>query len=511
MQPPSLFGGSNLPWLKGHLEYLSDAYDEEHDLDDSEFQKKFVDIIPPHWTVCSLTMDPITEELYVVRLQAEVTPTVVKLPLQRSGIRPNAEGESIDYTSAVEELKQIISDSDKTISNAKYHTEKSAVNEWWKKRMQLDLQLKRLLNTIEGDWFGGFKGLLCGNYHEDEEGLNKFQRKINQLMHNFVYDLPSTGGEKEKSQKTMDINLEMCRVFLRLGSDPSSRDIDDIIYFLLSCYTSHGIAVDTFRADLAQVKKSYCKSIETMEIVQDNHVILITDKHLHQLPWESLPILRPQSVSRIPCLSFLRDRIMRNLASMDDDADTWSEVTINCKKTCYILNPSGDLMHTQNEFEAAFKSMDGWQGLIQEKPLEHRWQSMLESRDLYLYFGHSAGQSIIRGQNIKKLKQCPVAILMGCSSGTLMDKGEYDPDGYIMNYLLGGSPAVVANLWDVTDKSIDQLTGKMLNTWGLLKQNANRSTVSLVEAVSSSRDACTLPYLIGAAPIVYGVPVYIKS
>ncbi|KAI7850532.1 peptidase family C50-domain-containing protein, partial [Circinella umbellata] len=123
------------------------------------------------------------------------------------------------------------------------------------------------------------------------------------------------------------------------------------------------------------------------------------------------------------------------------------------------------------------------------------------------YFGHSAGQSIIRGQNIKKLKHCPVAILMGCSSGTLVDKGEYDTDGYIMNYLLGGSPAVVANLWDVTDKSIDQLTGKMFNTWGLLKNNNNNTNnnISLVEAVSSSRDACTLPYLIGAAPIIYGI------
>ena len=74
------------------------------------------------------------------------------------------------------------------------------------------------------------------------------------------------------------------------------------------------------------------------------------------------------------------------------------------------------------------------------------------------------------------------------------------------------SPAVVANLWDVTDKSIDQLTGKMFNTWGLLKNNTgnNNNNVSLVEAVASSRDACTLPYLIGAAPIVYGIPVYIK-
>lgn len=54
------------------------------------------------------------------------------------------------------------------------------------------------------------------------------------------------------------------------------------------------------------------------------------------------------------------------------------------------------------------------------------------------YFGHSAGQSIIRGSKIRHLRKGPVAILMGCSSGSLISQGEFDPDGYIMNFLLGG-------------------------------------------------------------------------
>jgi separase len=32
--------------------------------------------------------------------------------------------------------------------------------------------------------------------------------------------------------------------------------------------------------------------------------------------------------------------------------------------------------------------------------------------------------------------------------------------------------------------------------------------MSLVEAAAKSRDACILRYLNGAAPVVYGVPVY---
>lgn len=121
---------------------------------------------------------------------------------------------------------------------------------------------------------------------------------------------------------------------------------------------------------------------------------------------------------------------------------------------------------------------------------------------------------------------------MGCSSAALSSKGEYDPDGYINNYLLAGrwdsnscywvntetdvvfpySPAVVGNLWDVTDKSIDQFTRQLLHTWGLLPSlDKPEQPVSLVEAVAASRNHCSLPYLIGAAPVVYGIPVYLKE
>ena len=126
--------------------------------------------------------------------------------------------------------------------------------------------------------------------------------------------------------------------------------------------------------------------------------------------------------------------------------------------------------------------------------------------------------------------------------------------------------AVVATLWDVTDKDIDRFSLTVGEEWGLwspaaeptklpsktpkkrdrlvvapttpqrapktpkktpgvLKtpggaktpaRNRSRSAVrdksvklSLAAAVSRSRDACYLRYLNGAAPVVYGVPVYL--
>jgi ribosome biogenesis protein Tsr3 len=74
------------------------------------------------------------------------------------------------------------------------------------------------------------------------------------------------------------------------------------------------------------------------------------------------------------------------------------------------------------------------------------------------------------------------------------------------------SPAVVANLWDVTDRSIDKLTKHMLHSWGMLKVSGSTGRPkSLVQAVTESRGQCKLSYLIGAAPVVYGIPVYLNS
>jgi separase len=89
------------------------------------------------------------------------------------------------------------------------------------------------------------------------------------------------------------------------------------------------------------------------------------------------------------------------------------------------------------------------------------------------------------------------------------------------------SRAVVVNLWDVTDKDIDRFSISLLKRWGLLsnttttsssstdskskgKSHANKFTSSehdnLGTAVAMSRSECTLRYLVGAAPVVYGMP-----
>jgi separase len=77
------------------------------------------------------------------------------------------------------------------------------------------------------------------------------------------------------------------------------------------------------------------------------HIILIPDKKLHSIPWESLPYLRNLSISRVPSLSFLRDRLVNRSSP---------RFYINPEKALVVLNPSSDLKNTQTAFKPVIES-----------------------------------------------------------------------------------------------------------------------------------------------------------
>lgn len=67
---------------------------------------------------------------------------------------------------------------------------------------------------------------------------------------------------------------------------------------------------------------------------------------------------------------------------------------------------------------------------------------------------------------------------------------------------------MIANLWDVTDKDIDRFAKATFTDFGIMGDVA--SPTSLPAAVAASRNACTLRYLNGAAPVVWGFPVRLQ-
>jgi separase len=88
-------------------------------------------------------------------------------------------------------------------------------------------------------------------------------------------------------------------------------------------------------------------ALETSRRSPDSHVVLILDKELQCFPWESLPILREASVSRLPTISILRDI----LVAAGSAGPLQPAFHIDDSKVYYVLNPGGDLISTQNCFQ----------------------------------------------------------------------------------------------------------------------------------------------------------------
>lgn len=265
------------------------------------------------------------------------------------------------------------------------------------------------------------------------------------------------------------------------------------------------------------------------------HTILVLDKALHTFPWESLPCMDNRAVCRVPSLACLRDRILQNDLSLQQGGilRNYSGAHVHRSSGASVLNPAGDLKATQARFEQPLLDLSSWTMITQREPTEDEMKSCLESCDIFLYFGHGSGSQYIRARTLRKLERCAVAVLMGCSSGALTEAGEFEPYGTPQNYMQAGCPAVLANLWDVTDGDIDKFSHKVLEKWGVFDssrgqlpsspvkrckktkaknkvENVDVDRVSLDEAVAQGRSACRLRYLNGAAPVIYGVPVYVS-
>lgn len=73
------------------------------------------------------------------------------------------------------------------------------------------------------------------------------------------------------------------------------------------------------------------------------------------------------------------------------------------------------------------------------------------------------------------------------------------------------SPSLIANLWDVTDRDIDRLSEAVLGSLhldGSAAPDGQAGGLSTAQAVAAARTECKLRFLTGAAPVVYGVPVW---
>ena len=529
----------------------SSGLDEEIivDPDLSAFQSNYIDIIPATWTVISVSLSGTREELRVSKLRRGQSPFLLDIPLARQSCSASIDKE-VTFDKIKEELSEVVGLASSSTRCAIDMNRKGAKSQWWKARQDLDTRLKSLVVIIEKVWLGGFKGIFS-QMVPPQDLLLRFQQSFCIVMDKH---LPSRQKSCRGNTIGPLLDLGVLELFIGLGDPRYYPEVEealmDLLYFVVDIFQFNGernaydeidfdtMAIETLHA-LIDFHEAHCQDADKQAYC---HTILILDKALHCFPWESLPYLQGQAVSRVPSLCFLRTRILQQQAQPSGFHQAHSSgVTVSAREGACILNPAGDLVSTQRTFQDRFKSMSAWSTVVNRAPTETEIIDFLSKRNVYLYFGHGSGGQYVRARLIKELDRCAVALLMGCSSGTMTEAGEFESYGVPMTYLYAGAPAVVGTLWDVTDKDIDRFTMMTLQSWGLFTEPSDErrspwkkglpdksrvtrgmrvaeaiaddlgsKPVALDQAVGQGRNACVLRYLNGAAPVVYGTPVFLS-
>ncbi|EJU02296.1 hypothetical protein DACRYDRAFT_116022 [Dacryopinax primogenitus] len=484
-----------------------------------------VDVLPSNWTVISINVTEDQNTILIARHRSRQEPLILCLPLDRQGKR-DGEDDQFTFQSAIDELDNIIENSNKGILAAKEVAGKDATASWWSERGELDRRLGELLETIEFCWLGAFKTVLCEPPRATKESLKSLRNRLEKIFQGAIKALDKNSPA---SRTRLHDNILDC--FASLSTKCRDEELEDMIYFVLDLYHFHGIPVavaeidvDMLVVDIRSALEEFAANPPVLCSSQaDPHLFLILDKNVQGIPWESIPILRGRSVSRIPSISFLVDRIELSRHRRGPETEPTASprkidrVVVDPRRAFYMLNVSRDLTRTEQQFSPWLKEMDqiGWRGIIGRPPMAGEMLRALESSELVLYFGHGGGEQYVRSQQIRRLSRCASVMLWGCSSGALRSMGEFDRFGTPHNYMLAGCPNVVATLWDVTDRDIDRFSDSVFKKMHLDRAHVETwsasqpSMTSIVAAVAQSRDVCKLKYLNGAAPVVYGIPYYL--
>ncbi|KAI3778004.1 hypothetical protein L2E82_06951 [Cichorium intybus] len=449
---------------------------------------------------------------------------------------------------------------------------------WWNPRIKLDQLLGDLLRDVEDLWFGPWKHLLLGE-SLDNKHIDSIRKKL-------MNDL--------KSEFKVDVHESILKLITGCGGHASCQEewLSELI-LKKGCYVggtkSHedgSCMAYSSKQEKVDILSSVSKLIlnATHEIGQENvvdrgPVILVLDFDIQMLPWENLRVLRNQEVYRMPSVTSIfstLDRCCQYQEKVGKDSAVFP--MIDPLDAYYLLNPDGDLPYSEVTFKNWFKDQN-LEGTAGTSPTVDELSVALKDHDLFMYFGHGSGMlslhscisvelfilsflfdgdlgvQYIPGDEIQKLDGCAATLLMGCRSGSLSLNGSYIPKGAPLYYLSAGSPVIVANLWEVTDKDINRFGKALLDAWIRIRSSSSANCARCIEIsgklnnmnldgdkrkekrktsrkksievntctlgcinrprigsfMGQARQACTLPFLIGASPVCYGVPTCITK
>ncbi|NWY07607.1 ESPL1 protein, partial [Nothoprocta ornata] len=381
-----------------HLAQLQDLFafssSELGPQDQARFREQ-LEQIPSGVTVCLMTLVSLQpalagDTLLLTRLEKGSAPITIRIPTGCS---------TAPLSSMLREFDAIQREQKESI-NCTDHME------WWQCRLKLDQRMKSLIGTLETGVLGCWKGALYPGSPEPslaEEASGLCAR------------LRQCGGAR--------VDAALLTVVLKASALLTPQDVQSL--------ASGFCPAQPYAAQI--LLQEALEKREGRARQAGGSLILVLDKHLQRLPWESMAFLRDVSVTRLPSLRFL---LSYSLAR--ERAGSVLSRGVNPASTFYILNPHNNLPGTEERFRGWFESEPGWKGVTGAIPRQEQMQAALSEHDLYIYAGHGAGARFLDGQSLARLECSAVALLFGCSSAALAVRGALEGSGIVLKYLMAG-------------------------------------------------------------------------
>ncbi|XP_049848880.1 uncharacterized protein LOC126316828 [Schistocerca gregaria] len=441
----------------------------------------------------------------------------------------------------VSQFDQIIRELDKPAVKEKADSEFLVA--WWRHRIQLNTRLGLLINQMEDCLLGPWKVLLLGDYESSavnrrlDSSVSSLERHLNKILRPYCPDFIISRSLLRAILFGVDVltpaQLEEALAYL-FGMEAVTRgdgcsykwrlvrgaaQESDILKLASSLLVStyNGVLGD-FRQLGIRLSSSFkyvvsqkAVMMQKIEQVPRHPTILILDKQLHRLPWESFPSLCCAPISRMPSLAFMRAWILAHLHPRSPS--NILRDGLQTDKTFYVLNPGGDLKRTQELLSPIFEQECEWKGIVNQIPEKEEIEDALSRHQLFIYCGHNAGEHYLSRSDIQKIESgvggC-VALLMGCASLKIDDHAEFEPSSLAFSYIISGTQCLVGNLWSVTAGDLDLETQRILQWIRGNREDEDDDSRSLAHIISLARSIKEIKfkYLNAAALVCYGLPVY---
>lgn len=316
-------------------------------------------LLPDDWIIFSISIDTERADLYISRYSRSEK-LMLRLPISRKSVRSDTRQEFPDLDKVSSTFGELLRENREVMGYAGSCVTPELKADWWKKRKVINDKLRNLIDTVEEEWFGAFRGIFSMDklsYAEFDGHIEVFKAGLEQLISTHIEFKDMT---LDDSASRGYIDTKLCKIILSLGPDVSYNDLEDIIYFILSSYQYTGsnidyssLSLETISDTLVALIRDFYRSIRKVPSLHNpKHIILILDRNLQFFPWESMSTLRSLPSCRLPTLSFLRDHLLKlSISGESREVEETPYTSVDPSNCFYLLNPGNDLSTTQKTFK----------------------------------------------------------------------------------------------------------------------------------------------------------------